>query len=61
MNREPAVLLPARRPRPLPTPAPSREMASTYLLQGRNEVFIVHGGERYRLRRTRNDKLILTK
>lgn len=31
------------------------------LLQGRAEVLIRHGGETYRLRHTRNDKLILTK
>ena len=31
------------------------------LLQGRNEVLIRHGNETYRLRHTRNDKLILTK
>jgi len=34
---------------------------STALLQGRRELLIRHDGELYRLRRTRNDKLILTK
>ncbi len=34
---------------------------SRTLLQGRNEVLIRHGGEVYRLRHSRNDKLILTK
>ncbi|MFT4178766.1 MAG: hemin uptake protein HemP [Thermomonas sp.] len=34
---------------------------SRNLLQGHNEVLIRHGGEVYRLRHTRNDKLILTK
>ena len=34
---------------------------SQRLLQGRNEVLIRHGNETYRLRHTRNDKLILTK
>lgn len=34
---------------------------SRNLLQGRNEVLIHHGNEVYRLRHTRNDKLILTK
>jgi hemin uptake protein HemP len=34
---------------------------SARLLQGGREVLIRHGGERYRLRHTRNDKLILTK
>jgi hemin uptake protein HemP len=31
------------------------------LLQGRREAVIVHGGETYRLRLTRNNKLILHK
>jgi hemin uptake protein HemP len=31
------------------------------LLRGGREVLIQHGGEVYRLRHTRNDKLILTK
>lgn len=39
----------------------SRELISQRLLQGRREVLIRHGGETYRLRHTRNDKLILTK
>ena len=34
---------------------------SARLLQGGREVLIRHGGECYRLRNTRNDKLILTK
>lgn len=34
---------------------------STELLAGQREVLIRHGGEVYRLRHTRNDKLILTK
>ncbi len=34
---------------------------SSRLLQGGREVLIRHGGECYRLRHTRNDKLILTK
>ena len=37
------------------------EVDSTRLLQGQREVVIRHGGEIYRLRHTRNDKLILTK
>lgn len=36
-------------------------LASHRLLQGQREVLIRHGGETYRLRHTRNDKLILTK
>ncbi len=42
-----------------PTATPSVE--SRNLLQGANEVVIHHGNEVYRLRHTRNDKLILTK
>ena len=34
---------------------------SQHLLKGGRELFIAHGGEEYRLRLTRNDKLILTK
>lgn len=37
------------------------EVESSRLLQGQREVVIRHGGECYRLRHTRNDKLILTK
>ena len=46
-----------------PQAAPHAELAvdSHGLLQGRNEVLIRHGNETYRLRHTRNDKLILTK
>ncbi|MFZ7095853.1 hemin uptake protein HemP [Luteimonas dalianensis] len=36
-------------------------MDSACLLQGRREVLIRHAGECYRLRHTRNGKLILTK
>ncbi|NEU12391.1 hemin uptake protein HemP [Methylobacterium sp. BTF04] len=36
-------------------------ITSAVLMDGRREVVIVHGGERYRLRITANDKLILTK
>lgn len=47
------------------TPAPrasrSVEIDSARLLEGQREVVIRHGGECYRLRHTRNDKLILTK
>jgi hemin uptake protein HemP len=41
--------------------APPGEIDSLALLNGRREVVIRHGGECYRLRHTRNDKLILTK
>lgn len=38
-----------------------RVLRSDELLQGHREVFILHGGQLYRLLRTRNDKLILQK
>lgn len=41
--------------------APTVELDSLRLLQGQREVRIRHGNEWYRLRHTRNDKLILTK
>lgn len=34
---------------------------SVSLMQGARELLIAHAGEEYRLRLTRNDKLILTK
>ena len=37
------------------------ELDSLRLLQGHRELRIRHGNEIYRLRHTRNDKLILTK
>lgn len=52
-------------PRPLPRASVADpcvpEHDSRRLLQGQREVVIRHGGECYRLRHTRNDKLILTK
>lgn len=41
--------------------APDAEIDSTRLLKGQRELLIRHGSECYRLRHTRNDKLILTK
>lgn len=46
---------------PRTSPTPTAEVDSRRLLQGQREVVIRHGGECYRLRHTRNDKLILTK
>jgi len=43
------------------TAPPSVEIDSLRLLQGQRELTIRHGNECYRLRHTRNDKLILTK
>lgn len=45
-------------PRPL---AVGGELRSHDLLRGRREIVIRHGDQTYRLRHTRNDKLILTK
>lgn len=48
--------------RPPQDPPPPRVIASESLFApGQREVVIEHGGERYRLRQTRNNKLILTK
>jgi hemin uptake protein HemP len=44
----------------VPAP-PVVALDSLHLLQGQREVQIRHGNETYRLRHTRNDKLILTK
>ncbi len=41
--------------------APGDTIDSAALMRGRREVTILHAGERYRLRVTANDKLILTK
>lgn len=38
-----------------------RQWTSRELLEGHSEAIIVHAGEVYRLRCTRNNKLILTK
>lgn len=40
---------------------PRVRIDSTRLLQGGRELLIAHAGEEYRLRLTRDDKLILTK
>jgi hemin uptake protein HemP len=43
-------------------PKPSQELVrSQELFQGRREIWIEHDGERYRLRITRRNKLILQK
>ena len=43
------------------TDAKPRQWTSTELLGGHSEAMIIHAGEVYRLRCTRNNKLILTK
>lgn len=62
---EPRVARPVSMPRAFQphasaSPAPG-QFDSDSLLGGAREVLIRHGGEVYRLRHTRNDKLILTK
>ena len=42
-------------------PGHAGEVDSSRLLHGQRELLIRHGNEVYRLRHTRNDKLILTK
>jgi hemin uptake protein HemP len=44
-----------------PSVATPRVISSSELLMGNNEVLIDHHGAQYRLRLTRQDKLILTK
>lgn len=44
-----------------PAPADPPRIDSIDLLRGGRELVIVHGGEEYRLRRTSQNKLILTK
>ncbi len=56
-----AVLVRAEPPAGGERAAGEAEIDSLHLLQGRRELLIRHGGECYRLRHTRNDKLILTK
>ena len=42
-------------------PAAPREISSEALFQGKNELVILHNAQRYQLRITSNDKLILTR
>ena len=44
-----------------PTPAPAARLKSQDLFKGSHEIVIEHHGAEYRLRLTRNDKLILNK
>lgn len=46
---------------PPASPPPRREVESRELLEGARELVILHGAERYRLKLTNQDKLILTK
>jgi hemin uptake protein HemP len=61
-DQQPAPPQPPAEPAPAVEPAAVRERwSSAELLGDRTEVLIVHGNEVYRLRRTRQDKLILYK
>lgn len=44
-----------------PSAPPGEPVPSQRLLHGRDEIQIAHQGQIYRLRQTRNGKLILTK
>ena len=57
---KPAQTAPANR-QAAPRPTPPRALESGELFAGRDEILIAHQGETYRLRRTRQGKLILTK
>ncbi|WP_460736050.1 hemin uptake protein HemP [Lysobacter tyrosinilyticus] len=63
MALRPVLHLVQRPVRPAAVQAGPLELSieSGVLLRGAREVLIRHGGEVYRLRHTRNDKLILTK
>ena len=54
------TLKPAASPAPVAAAATSA-FDSRDLMRGQREVLINHGGQVYRLRHTRNDKLILVK
>ena len=58
---EPANTMSERSASELEAPSTLREINSSNLLQGEKEVLIHHGGEVYRLRLTKNGKLILQK
>jgi hemin uptake protein HemP len=47
--------------RPRPMAAPATRLKSQDLFKGGHEIVIEHHGAEYRLRLTRNDKLILNK
>lgn len=50
-----------RDPAPSTPPTPARRIAIADLMGGAVEVILLHDGQEYRLRITRNGKLILTK
>ena len=59
---KPSPQLPTAKPERQPLPAGNVSLLESATLFGkRDEVLIAHGDETYRLRRTRQGKLILTK
>ena len=60
-DRQAQLSASASPPESLSGESPMPVFDSAGLLQGGREVMIRHGSECYRLRHTRNDKLILTK
>jgi hemin uptake protein HemP len=60
-NAQPQESRPNNEPRRTTAPDSVRKLASHDLLQGAQEILIEHAGEVYRLRLTRNGKLILHK
>jgi hemin uptake protein HemP len=58
---EPVAAPQSHRPTPSPPPSGAQRIDSHRLLAGARELVIDHAGQQYRLRLTRNDKLILTK
>lgn len=62
MNVQPAPAFSVRPPiEPGMRTFPSGPIPTDFLFQGSQEILISHNGEHYRLRITRNGKLILTK
>ena len=58
---QPTTSTTASAPNETPSEGSPREFDSADLLRGEKEILIRHAGEVYRLRLTRNDKLILQK
>lgn len=56
-SAQPTAVIPNAATSPCTPPA----LSSAQLLRGERELLIAHGNQLYRLRHTRNDKLILTK
>ncbi len=61
VDAQPVVDSPSVIPELIQTQSRKSRIESSQLMQGNRELLIAHAGEEYRLRLTRNDKLILTK